>query len=223
MTSIVFVFLIQLWRRTLDYNTNAEYHTAFEVLQHFSVQQIRTSERMSSSRGVAVQLPQLSRQRSAEYEGYNPLLFGIVQRSGFSEKIHAANESGCRTSDEILSSILDNDTDQDANHLFLGSGFRDDWQLAAVGHIIHVKSIICSLSFAILNSPRCRTLRLSALVGWACLLRYGDICDSLSRSILPTVAPQPFTSLGTWEQTLHLEKTIHPTSSFSATFTISFS
>ena len=55
VTSIAFLFLIQLWRRNPEHSSHPDYHIALEALHHVAVQQIRTSQRMSSqSRGVAV-------------------------------------------------------------------------------------------------------------------------------------------------------------------------
>jgi len=140
VSSIAFVFLIQLWRRNPEHISQPEYNAAFAALHHLSLKQIRTSERMSSqNRGVAVMVPCI--QSAKKYEEYNTLLIGTVQRTGFAEKVHA-DEHGYRTTDGVLSSILDNDADQDTNDLFLRSGLRNDWQSAAVGHIIHVMSAI---------------------------------------------------------------------------------
>ena len=72
VTAIAFVFFIQLWRRNPEYTSHPDYPAAFEALHQFSVQQIRTSQRMSSrSRGVAITVPQTSYLQSREkYEGY---------------------------------------------------------------------------------------------------------------------------------------------------------
>jgi len=144
VTSIAFVFLIQLWRRNPEHSTHPDYRIAFEALHHVIVQQIRTSQRMSPERrGVAVIVP-----RTRSRGKYGHLIIGTVQSTGFAERIHAVNEDGCRTTDEVLSSILDNDEDQDTNSLFMKFGPRNDWQSVAVGHIVQVKTTIyCTHSY----------------------------------------------------------------------------
>lgn len=143
VTSLAFVFLVQLWRRNPELDTHPDYHIPFEALRHV-VQQIPTSQRMSSqNHGVAVMVPRTSLKGT-----YDHLVIGTVQRTGFAEKIHTANEHGCRTTDEILSSILHDDADQDTNKLFTKFGPRNNWQLVAVGHIVQVKStVFCALLY----------------------------------------------------------------------------
>ena len=92
---------------------------------------------MTRSDEVAIMLPQTSDLHS-RYEGYKPSVLGSVQCTEFAEKIHPANERGCRTTDEVLSSIL-NDADHDTNNLFMSFGLRHDWQSVALGQIIQVK------------------------------------------------------------------------------------
>jgi len=177
-TAIALVLLIQLWRSNPEYTSHPDYPAAFEALHQFSVHQICTSQRMSSrSRGIAIAIPQTSYIQSTEkYEDYSPLLIGTAQRTGFAEKIHVANERGCKTSDEVLSSILDDgDKDKDTNYLFKKFGLRNDWQSVPVGHIAQVKLRSFCTSFNLSNLPRCRTFRLYAPAIWACLHRYGDI------------------------------------------------
>ena len=169
LTTTAFVFLIQLWRRNPEHTSHPDYRIVFEALHNFTVQQIRTSERMTTrSREIAIMLPQ------TRYEGYKPSVLGTVQCTGFAEKIHSANERGCRTADEVLSSILD-DTDQETNNLFMRFGLRNDWQSVAIGQIVQVmlKFSACRL-LPILDSPRCHTLHLSPPATWACLRQYGD-------------------------------------------------
>ena len=144
VASIAFVFLVQLWRRNPEYGSHPDYHIAFEALHRVIVQQIRTSQRMSpQSRGVAVMAP-----RTTSTGKYDHLVIGTVQRTGFAERIHTANEHDCRTTDEVLSSILDDDADQDTNNLFMKFGPHNDWQSVAVGHIVQVQStIFCTLFY----------------------------------------------------------------------------
>jgi hypothetical protein len=140
VTSIAFVVLIQLWRRNPEHSTHPDYHIVFEALDRVVVRQIRTSQRTSPQcRGVAVMAP-----RTGSKGNYDHLTIGTVQRTGFAERSHAVNEHGCRTTDEVLSSILDGDA-EDTNSLFAKFGPRNDWQSVAVGHIIQVKlNIYCT-------------------------------------------------------------------------------
>ena len=93
-------------------------------------------------------VPQTTYVRSrGKYGEYNPLVIGTVQRTGFSEKIHTADQRRCRTTDDVLSSILDNDADQDTNNLFMKFGPRNDWKSVAVGHIVQVNSTVFCISF----------------------------------------------------------------------------
>jgi len=177
VTAIAFVFLIQLWRSNPEYTSHLDYPTACEALHQFSVHQIRTSQRRTSeSRGAAITVPQTFYPQSGEkYEGYDSLVIGTVQRRGFTEKIHVGNEGGCKTSDELLSSILDGTDNKDTSYLFKKFSLRGDWQLVPVGHIVQVKlTSFCALSI-LSNLPRCRTLLLYVPARWACLRRYGDI------------------------------------------------
>ena len=69
-------------------------------------------------------------------EELKPLVVGTILRTGFAEKTHAANERGCETADEVLSSVLDNNADSDINVLFKQLSLRNNWQSVAVGHIV---------------------------------------------------------------------------------------
>jgi len=102
---------------------------AFEALHYAYVDRMRTTERTSSqSHGVAVTVPRTS-----------TLFIGTVQHTGFAERLHTTDERGCRTADDMLSSILDDGAYQDTSSLFMKFGLRNDWQAAAVGHIIQVQ------------------------------------------------------------------------------------
>jgi hypothetical protein len=180
VTAVAFVFLIQLWRSKPEHTSHPDYPAAFEALHQFSVHQIRTSQRRTSrSRVIAITVPQSSYLRSREtYDAYNSLVIGAVQRTGFTEKIHVANERGCKTSDEVLSSILDDadkGKDRDTSYLFKKFGLRGNWQSVPVGHIVQVKLTSFCTPFILSNLPRCRTLRLYPPARWVCLHRYGDI------------------------------------------------
>jgi hypothetical protein len=135
LTTVALIFLIQLWRRDPEHSSHPDYHIAFEALHDLSVQQIQSS--MTQGHEVAIMLPQTSEIHS-RHDGYKPIVLGSVQRTGFAEKIHPANEGGCRTADEVLSSILD-ETDQDTNGLFARFGLRNDWQSVSIGQIVQVK------------------------------------------------------------------------------------
>lgn len=143
ITAIAFVFLIQLWRRNPEYIGHPDYHAVFNALHHFSVQRIRTSKRpQNNDFGIIVPrtfYPQLT----DKHEGFQPIVIGNALRTGFAEKIYA-KDNNCKTADEVLTSVLadDNNADSNTNVLFKKFGLRNDWQSAAVGHIIQVKITI---------------------------------------------------------------------------------
>jgi hypothetical protein len=145
LTVMAFIFFIQLWRKNPQHSSHSDYHVALDALHDLSFQLIRTSER-TSSHEIAVVIPRTElTELKGKYERFKPLVIGTVQSTGFTERIHVVNESGCRTADEVLSSMLENF--EDTNDLFMKFGLRNDWQSAAVGHIIQVKlSIFCSSS-----------------------------------------------------------------------------
>ena len=139
ITAIAFIFLIQLWRRGPEYISHPDYHIVFDALHHFSVQRIRNSER-STSHDIGIIVPRTFYPQMGKTEELKPLVVGMILRTGFAEKTHAANERGCETADEVLSSVLDNNADGDINVLFKQLGLRNDWQSVAVGHIVQVKT-----------------------------------------------------------------------------------
>lgn len=137
LTAMAFILLIQLWRKNPQYSSRPDYHVALDALHDLSFQLIRTSER-TPSHEIAVVIPRTELTESkGKYEQFKPLVIGTVQRTGFTERIHVANESGCRTADKVLSSVLEG-FDEDTNGLFMKFGLRNNWQSAAIGHIIQV-------------------------------------------------------------------------------------
>ncbi len=142
---MAFIFFIQLWRKNPHYSSHSDYHIALDALHDPSFQLICTSE-CTSSHEIAVVIPRKElAELKGKYERFKSLVIGIVQSTGFTERIHVVDESGCWTADEALSSMLENF--EDTNDLFMKFGLRSDRQSVAVGHIIQVKlSIFCSSS-----------------------------------------------------------------------------
>ena len=176
VTAIAFVFVIQLWRRNPEYISHPDYHVVFDALHHFSMQRIRTSNG-PQSHDIGIIVPRTFYPQSMDkHERFRPLVIGNVLRTGFTEKIYAANDD-CKTADEVLTSMLDDDddADSDTNGLFRKFGLRNDFQSAAVGHVIKVKITFLLQRLLILNWPRCPTSLLSAPARWAYLHRCGDI------------------------------------------------
>jgi hypothetical protein len=90
-------------------------------------------------------------------------MVATVLCTGFAEKTHVANEDGCKTADEVLSSVLDSNADYDTISLFKKFGLRNNWQSAAVGRTVQVKiAIFCTPSYQSLihpDVPHCFSLR----------------------------------------------------------------
>ena len=159
VTAVAFVFLIQLWRRSPGYSSHPDYHVVFDALHDFSVQQFPTSDRLKSH-DIGTIVPR-SFYPTDKFEVFKPLMVATVLRTGFAEKTHVANEDGCKTADEVLSSVLDSNADCDTIRLFKKFGLRNDWQSAAVGRVVQVK-IFCTPSYQSLihpDVPHCFSLR----------------------------------------------------------------
>ena len=114
------------------------------------MQWIHNSER-SKSHDIGIIVPQTFYPPTDKFEEFKPLVIGTVLRTGFAEKTHVANECGCETADEVLSSVLDDNADGNTNVLFKQFGLRNDWQSVAVGHIVQVNLKIAILVHQLTN------------------------------------------------------------------------